>query len=43
MTTFPTKMAKIVGGGYTRDDGSLKLGGRIYERTWVSKARWEDI
>ena len=32
-----------LGGGYTRDHGSLKLSGRIYERTWVSKARWEDI
>ena len=30
-------------GGYTRDHGFLKLGGRIYERTWVSQARWGDI
>ena len=26
-----------------REHGSLKLGGGIYERTWVSQARWEDI
>ena len=30
-------------GGYMRDHGSLKLGGVIYERTWVSQARWGDI
>ena len=30
-------------GGYTRDHGSLKLGGRIYDRTWVSQATLGDI
>ena len=27
-------------GGYMREHGSLKLGGGIYERTWVSQAGW---
>ena len=26
-----------------REHGSLKLGGGIYERTWVSQAGWGDI
>ena len=30
-------------GGYMREHGSLKLGGGIYERTWVSQAGWGDI
>ena len=29
--------------GYMRDHGYHKLGGGIYERPWVSQARWEDI
>jgi len=29
-------------GRYMRDHGSLKLGGGIYERTWVSQAGWGD-
>ena len=29
-------LSSWVGGGYTRDHGFLKLGGGIYERTWVS-------
>ena len=30
-------------GGYMREHGSLKLGGGIYERTWVFQAGWGDI
>ena len=27
-------------GGWVRDHGSLRLGGGIGERPWVSEARW---
>ena len=30
-------------GGYMREHGSFKLGGGIYEITWVSQAGWGHI
>ena len=29
-------------GGWVRDHGSLRLGGGLGERPWVSEARWGD-
>ena len=28
-------------GGWVRDHGSLRLGGGLGERPWVSEGRWE--